>query len=470
VTIAELWDKIRLRFDPQRPVPWEEIRHDPRPGAADKWDWSGWIAQRTYDPLVKIQHKLSLRTGPPRRILYLGTVGTGKTTELRRLAKRLSEGDSVLFIDLIDHFDRVVQDVARLQDISAWEVCFLVGLMLVERAAALSPPGEDLLRDLQDAWRAAAAETDTHPPRSELDMIQLARAALSGAGFFLGPLGTAATKVADAALSKVRWTLPIGAARRPLPRESQAGLGLLACVNRIINRIQDADRRVVVIIDGLDRLGLDRFGPGRKESLSRIHQVFIETDLLSRLACPVVICGPFLLRHHPSALRVRDFEPFVHANEPVLRKDDPAQPGEGVAFFHELYRLRVRDLGPTAERLIPHEQIQRLAYHGGGRSRDFVRLVSLTAEEALVRDGGPPAQADGALIDGVLRQARLDMELGIDAGHLQLLRKVMQDPAHDLPPHDEKVEELLTTGWLLPYPNEHEWFYPHPLLLMVRLR
>ena len=95
VTIEELWDEIRLRFDPRSPVPWKEIRHEPRPGAADKWDWGGWIAQRTYDPLAKIQDKLSLRRGPPRRILYLGTVGTGKTTELRRLAPRLSEQDSV---------------------------------------------------------------------------------------------------------------------------------------------------------------------------------------------------------------------------------------------------------------------------------------------------------------------------------------------------------------------------------------
>lgn len=457
MTIQELWQEINLRFDPQSPVPLEHPE---------------WRAERTYDPLRKIQAKLSLRSGTPRRILYLGTVGTGKTTELHRLAGELAKRDFVLFVDLLDHFDHVVQDVARLQDVSAWEVCFLIGLMLAPTAAALGgPDDEDPLVELHAAWRAAAQETGTRAPSSDLDLGKLASAALKGAGFILAPLspvGAIVTQVADAALGGVRWNLPLGASEHPLPEET--GKSLLGCVNRIIQRVQAAHRRVVIVIDGLDRLGLDRFGPGRAQSLSRIHKVFIETDLLARLQCPVVICGPFLLRHDPAVLSVRGFEIAVHANEPVLRRDDPSQQGNGVAFFHELYCSRVKDLGAAARRLIPEQELLRLAQFSGGRSRDFVKLIRLSAEEALFKGESAPAQVDTALIDEVLRSARLDMELGIDSKHLDLLREVMADPLHKLPAHDGKVEELLTTGWLLPYPNDSEWYYPHPLLLLGPLK
>jgi hypothetical protein len=41
----------------------------------------------------------------------------------------------------------------------------------------------------------------------------------------------------------------------------------------------------------------------------------------------------------------------------------------------------------------------------------------------------------------------------------------MADPAHLLP-DEESVEDLLDSFYLLPYPNESEWYYPHPLLTM----
>lgn len=61
------------------------------------------------------------------------------------------------------------------------------------------------------------------------------------------------------------------------------------------------------------------------------------------------------------------------------------------------------------------------------------------------------------------------LETGLDEGHIRILKHVMDNPLRELP-ESEKARELLTYGQLLPYPNETEWYFPHPLLLMHMLR
>jgi hypothetical protein len=101
-----VWEEVYARFDPERPAEQREDRVD-RPGS----------------PTAKIIEALDRPFGQP-RVLFTGTVGTGKTTELLR-----------------------VKDSAALQRISPWEVCFLAGLGLiaeVRRQGAPELPEEHL--------------------------------------------------------------------------------------------------------------------------------------------------------------------------------------------------------------------------------------------------------------------------------------------------------------------------------------
>lgn len=54
-------------------------------------------------------------------------------------------------------------------------------------------------------------------------------------------------------------------------------------------------------------------------------------------------------------------------------------------------------------------------------------------------------------------------------GDIDQLLEIAKDPDHRLPDGDI-ARELLTYGRLLPYPNESEWFYPHPLLTLSLVR
>ena len=74
-----------------------------------------------------------------------------------------------------------------------------------------------------------------------------------------------------------------------------------------------------------------------------------------------------------------------------------------------------------------------------------------------------------AMVENAIDEARRDRERGLDVGHIGVLRAVMADPQRRLP-EDSRARKLLDWGHLLPYPNESEWYYPHPLLTLHLLR
>jgi hypothetical protein len=135
-----------------------------------------------------------------------------------------------------------------------------------------------------------------------------------------------------------------------------------------------------------------------------------------------------------------------------------------VRFFIDIYRRRTQDL--SAEHLVPVPLCEELAYYSGGRARGFIRMMRDLAMKAWHVER--PA-ATKALIQEVIDDERRLLETGMHTGHIKLLQSVVADSDHRLP-QDGLVWELLRTSRLLPYPNESEWFYPHPLLTMHLLR
>jgi hypothetical protein len=143
---------------------------------------------------------------------------------------------------------------------------------------------------------------------------------------------------------------------------------------------------------------------------------------------------------------------------------DPPKRGPGIGFFCDLYRRRTDDLGTPD--LIAPELLEKLAYYSGGTARDFVKLIRAVAEQAWVDNA---ACATEPLVDEALKDMRKRLETGLDAGQIELLEEVMKNPLHVIP-SDGKARELLSYGQLLPYDNDCEWYYPHLLLTMHRLR
>lgn len=432
------WKEIHNRFDPELP--------------ADRPDWR---ADRALSPATRIEQLLAAPFGPP-RVLLLGTIGTGKSTELLRIAEARAREELVVHVDLVRHFEEVVGDLPALQRVSSWEVCFLVGLAVMkaakERWGHRWSPAQ--VEALGAAWHqvAAAAEVDQPPtldiPKLLEGMVVLAsEAAIPGGSLVV----SGGLKLLGAAVGAAQWAVPLGLGARALRDQDTEMRQLLDAVNDLVRTVrQDLARQVLVVLDGLDRT----------QDFEQARRLFIESQLLSRLDCPLVLAGPFVLRHHMATATIRGFEVETLFNEPVLDHDDPTAPGPGVEFFRELYRRRVADLDGTG--LIPADLLDRLARYSGGRGRDFVRFIRNVAIQAWMDD---TEQATLPLVEGVLTQARLLLESGLHRGDIDLLRQVADDPEHRLP-DDPQVWKLLEYTRLLPYPNRSEWFYPHPLLTL----
>ena len=440
----DAWQQTYERFDPVLP-----------PAR------SAWRAARLHSPVKRIVERLDVPFGNP-RILLAGTVGTGKSTELLRVADARADKELVVVLDLYRLFS-AIRDGDALQRIDSWEVVFQAGLAVLAAAQDSLPylPKEHVA-ELQKAWEKMAEATDT-PRAADLDLGKIASGMVSagavllplaGLGGGAGLAAAAGTGIVKAAVDGLRKTVPLGRSKKSLPDQDDVTQSLLGAVNVIIGYVQHTHRRVLLIIDGLDRI--------REEE--RALQLLLRSELLGQLACRTLICAPFALRSAPSAAAVPRFDKVVIANEPVMDRHDPSRPGPGIDFFREVYRLRTSDLG--APDLIPDDCVRKLAYSSGGRARDFVKLVRETAERAWSADVD---QANLEIVDQVIDEARRERESGLDRGHIDLLREVMNDPVHELP-NDPMARKLLDWGHLLPYPNESEWYYPHPLLTLHLLQ
>lgn len=438
-----VWEQLYKRFDPLLPAQDRSSRAD-----------------RERSPAGEIATLLGMPFAET-RVLLTGTVGTGKSTELLRIAEARAAEDFVVVLDLHRHFSQVMGDEQALERVEAWEVVFLAGVALVRAVTDLLPYPipEQHLEDLARAWRKLAEVTKT-PSEAEVDISGLAKAMIVLGSQAAAPLGGGAVadaglKVLGAVADAVRWKLPIGRGKRPPPDQDDHMQTLLAAVNTIIGHVQHRFRRVLFVIDGLDRI----------RNFERAEALFLRSELIAQLACRIVVCGPFALRSHPAASAIPRFDRVhVLVNEPVMRKDQPSEHGPGVPFFCELYRRRTADL--DVRELVADDLLEHLAYHSGGRARDFVKSIRMLAEVGWTSDA---ERATRPLVDKVLDEARRLLEMGLDKGHIEVLEEIAADPLRRLPA-DPRARDLLSYGQLLPYPNESEWYYPHPLLTMHLVR
>jgi hypothetical protein len=429
-----VWQQIYWRFD-----------------VCDHVTLAGWRADRTLSPARKIIESLSAPGASDTRILVTGTAGTGKTTELLRVAEARASHELVVFLDVARHFDRLGR-LEGLQHVSAWEVCMLVGLALYRiagEALGLSFR-EGILPDLESAWLELACASGTRLP-AQLDLRKLEAILLTAGVASSGDparirLDARPRGVSDA--WHASWNLPMGASSIRIPGDDERVKTMLHTVNRVIAEIQVRHRPVLLLIGGLDRI----------RAIERTRELFVESDVLSRLACRVVISGPFALGHHPMTVAVPRFQLLPLVNEPVLDHHDPTRPGPGLHFFTELFLRRSEDLDGAA--LIAAPLLDHLACYSGGVARDFVQMIRIVAQEAWQADVDA---ATWEIVDRVVDQERRSLETGLHRGHIDVLKAAMRDPDRRLPQHD-LVWELLNRSWLLPYPDHPEWFYPHPLL------
>lgn len=467
-TCDHFWQEVEAIFDPEVPV------RDPTLFAT---------RDRKYSAVAVVERRL--RNDSRVRIKYLltGTAGNGKTSELGHCAAKLARTRMIVLTDLWEHFLGSVRDPTAIERIEPWELLGLIGVAIYQAGQEVLGHRwtSDESKTLEMALKALR-EQDEAGSAGEINLVTLARGVAVAAGGVAGatlggPLGAAlATKIGEtatssgAALAKAtadatKWTWKLGRADGKRRSDQDAEVqNLLGAVNRLISALQVAySRPLLLVVDGIDRV--------RKPE--RLRALFVDSVLLSRLECDALVTAP-LMPMRSESQAVLGFERLDLCNIPVVDREDPARPGAGVTFFHELVDKR---LAQVRDRLVrsrlscpadpfPRPIVDRLAYLSGGVARDFVRLIRLVAFEAL--DAGCE-RVDDELLAPVIREERLRKEFMMTSDEIAVLKRVMDDPSRRLP-GEPLALTLLEQKRLLPYPNESTWYYPHPLLTLSLLR
>ncbi|NVB37081.1 hypothetical protein G6O69_04515 [Pseudenhygromyxa sp. WMMC2535] len=440
----QVWAELYERFDPERP-------------AREK----DWRVARDYSPAREISRELARPMGGHKRFMLLGGLGSGKSTELFGIAEERSAAGPVVFVDLVHHFEERVNDPAALQRVQPWEVLLVIGLAVLE--AGRTCFGHEWSRALIQRFDAIGRQfegADDDGPSFDAAKLAAAVAVLAGGALAAagGPVGIgvgAGLVAMGQAGGAVQWRFKLAtpgrAKRSDQDRDVQSLLGV---VNSLIGELQAYGCKLTLFVDGLDRI----------DDRERIRALFVESALLGGLSCDVVLTGPIALHWGSLRKHVRKFTTKMLTNAPVVDREDPWRwepGGRGIDICVEVYRRRSEDLSPT---LIPEALLRKLAYYSGGRMREFVKLIRELTGPAWDRS---LEQADEAVVEHAIETMREVSEGGLTSGHLKILRQLLDDPSQL--PNDELVAEMLDLCMILPYPNESEWYLPHPLLLKVKL-
>jgi len=240
----------------------------------------------------------------------------------------------------------------------------------------------------------------------------------------------------------------------------------LEAVQHVRNARAHADRKIVLIVDSVERLR----GVGNSED---VHEVFksAETvfsshyDKLRFTALNIVYTVPPYLSALAGALDAVYAGGRIYALTSVHIYDGCPAPGAGPTPYDEgLAKMR----GVVEKRygqwrdFFTEAQLGRLAQHSGGDLRDYLRMLRLAVARA-------PGLSQLPVLDALIADAedavRNDM-LPIADDDRAWLAKIMASHKSELPSLDSLPDfaRLQEGKYLLHYRNGEDWYDVHPLL------
>ncbi|WP_445371193.1 hypothetical protein ACH518_18795 [Methylomonas sp. HW2-6] len=374
--------------------------------------------------------------------LFSGNRGTGKTTELMRLAEMLrGSGCEVFYVDMAEYLNLTM--AVEITD-------FLISML-----GGLSEKVEQRFGD--DPARIGFFERVWNFLQSEVKTDEL--------GLEAGGDVKASLKMSLRENPTFKQKLQESTRGHVAKLMQESRQFVESTVDYIRQQSGDPAKKVVLLLDSVERLR----GVGDSEDVGKVFKS-VETifsghaDKL-RLPPLYLVCTvpPYLtaLAGNLAALysggRIYML-PSVHVYE--NRPEDGEAPKPSAIGLNAMVEVVGRRF-PEWSQFFTGEQLLRLAANSGGDLRDFFRMVGLSITEALYQTSLP-------LPDSVLNAAesalRNDMPLADD--DRQKLSRVLNTHERPLESLDKLPDfaRLIEGKYLLNYRNGVDWYDVHPLL------
>jgi len=380
----------------------------------------------------------------PVTALFTGLPGSGKSTELRRLAVRLADPESANLLPVIIDAEEVL-DLYTTIDVPD----VLLAIVYKTEVTLLEAEG----KKAKDALKESIAKrlfhwlTETEVGIQGIDFTAGAEAGLPGAA-----------KVSAGA--KVVTTMKTSPSLRKEVRDKLAGK-MTAFVSRVAEATRELNERakkrkrsgLVVIFDSLEKL---RGGSTTWEDvLKSAEDVFRGGAPNLRLPVHTVYTMPAALTYRMS-IDVT-FLPMLK-----LLDRDGNHCEEGFAAAREIIRKRVPDqhlqqfLGASST----DARVRRILAWSGGYPREIVRLLQLCVQQPSL-DDERFEQLLALAGDKICRMVPESAYAWLANVHLT------KDPAAKKPEERVMIDDLLQNNVVLRYHNKRPWFDLHPAVRAI---
>jgi energy-coupling factor transporter ATP-binding protein EcfA2 len=354
------------------------------------------------------------------KLLLAGQPGCGKTTLLLSLAVALrKEGRVVAFVDL--------EAQTAVQDLGLVEVYLAALAELVEQGYAGLRPGT---RARCRAFLAKFLREEDLTGDSEVVLVASLRRLLSMVR-------------GDAALRE-----EMRRAMKPGTEDDPFGV--------LCGALDDlAERRPVVILDGLDKLPPDRasktFLDDEKKPMAEAPGAAILTIPLSVVYEPTfnVLSGRYNNADSAvlPAVRLWDFDPVARQRRHSRK---------GIDILRRIVSARVDPIDPT---IVMTDAIDRAIEGSGGNIRELARLMQASVVKAYVRKGQFIERQD---IEAAIADQRESFRRGYDPSFRPLLVRVRDE--YRLDDASPIAKQLLYGLWIIEYRNGSAWYsLPEPV-------
>ena len=381
------------------------------------------------------------------KVLLCGARGSGKTTELARLARVVGHDFLVVETDLNSGLPEQTGTLAIVMLLGAAALKALDAVQQVGAGTALVPV-EQHTQTLDAALRPFGEHLPTIG-RIVSKVGSVVRFVFAGAGDEIKSWGQGLTEAGEASRA-----LRAELARGPLggrigKDQAQDAQKVVDAVNAILRDLaRAADRPVLLLADGLDR----------RPTFADVQHALANAELLRDLQAALILTGPIQLRHDPRFQGLPgDFRLQPLYNIPVVDpagKSDPA----GIDLLLRLYEKRRADAG-LAPDLIARPLLEQAARMSAGIVRGFLDALQGAAKHA-VRTGRRRLEEED--IDAAERDQRLLMQGYLNEGRIRILRRILDER---ILPTDREADTLLFGNYVACYPNGDVWFRPHEMLV-----
>lgn len=353
------------------------------------------------------------------KTIFTGHRGSGKTTELARLARELADSHFIVRMD--------AEELLNLGDVDYADLLVMMGLQIFRRAReSRIRLSEERVQNLQFWYRTHILEEEERPALDGEVVAQV-----------------------NAGIASIAARLRTDAPRRQRARaEAQANLSdLLERLNELLEDLREqSGKRILVIVDGLDKM----------YDLDQVCKLFLHgANALIEPRCRVIYTVPIAIYYTGDFQQVRlSFSRnFALPNIKVEERDgNPCR--EGRQALQTVLERRM------VGRLLEPEATERLVELSGGLLKELIALTrnSVLRARRLQGEQGPVRVED---VEYAARQVRNTYQSLLTEEHYRELQRIAQGERFVNGP---RVQDLLHNLSLLEYNGEGAWWAIHPIV------